>query len=820
MKNQLLKHIFRKIKNNYKRFLSLFCMSLLGVGFYAGIQASGPDILKTLDKFYDDNNVYDIEIISTLGLTNNDIESIKKIKDIDKVYGTYSKDVYFDINNEELVLRVIGLSNVNKVYLDEGRLPKNNNEVVVENRLLSDNSLKVGDNISFLDKEFNIVGVVTSPLYYSNQKPTTTLGNGKINYFAYTFEDVIKEDVFTNIYVTVRGTKDELTNSVKYLDKVDNAVKEINKIKISREEDRYNELYRSIIYDAKNYGISIDESNLIYPKWYILTREDNVSYNEVINASDNLAKIGTVFPLIFFLIAVLVSLISMMRMIEEDRIENGTLKSLGFNSFQITSKYIIFSLSATIIGGVVGIIIGCVLIPSVIWDVYKKLFYIPFFIYEIHNITNIIGLLICIFCICGTAIFVCVKNLRNEPAKLMRPKPPKSGKKILLERVPFIWKRLKFSNKITIRNIFRYKSRVITTIFGIAGCTSLILAGFGLKDSIKDVANHQFNHILNYDKMVMLKENDDYDELKKELGQEDKVKGFTEINVNNITLEYKDDSQKAVMIVPENNEELSDFIILDDFNNKDKVNLIPEDNSCIISEKTSKLLNINVNDKVILTNDKDEKFEIKVKYIIKNYIDQYLYITKNTYEDVFGEYKVNALLLDTKKMNDEDNDLFDEKYLEREEVSSIRNISDIKDNVNKMLDSIDSIVAILIIAAALLAFVVLYNLSNINISERKREIATLKVLGFYNREVDNYITRETIILTILGIGLGLYIGSYLSHYIISTCEPDFIMFIRHVDSISYFIAAIITTIFTIIVNIVTHYNLKSIDMIESLKNVE
>ena len=565
------------------------------------------------------------------------------------------------------------------------------------------------------------------------------------------------------------------------------------------------------------YDISIDESKFIKPKWYIYDRLDNTSYKELINASDNLKKIGNIFPIIFFAISVLVSLISMMRMIEEDRVENGTLKSLGYNSFHITLKYVIYSLLATTIGSSVGAILGSYMIPSVIWNIYKKIFFIPKFIYLLKSDYNALGLWICILCICGTSVIVCIKNLREVPANLMRPKAPKSGKKILLERINFIWKKLKFSDKITIRNIFRYKSRVITTVLGIAGCTALILAGFGLKDSIKDVTDFQFNNIIKYDKMLMTNESINQIDIEKELLNDDKVENFTNVNTQNIKVLFNE-QQEVTMITPDDFNSISKSISLIDLKTNNVIDNI-SDNSCIISEKTAKLLDIDVGDKISLLDNDNNKYDIKVSYIIKNYINQYLYINKNTYNNLFKDYKINSVLISLKD-EDKNSKEFDKKYISNGYALTIVDNDDIKSSMNDMLGSIDSIVAILIIAAASLAFVVLYNLSNINISERKREIATLKVLGFYPSEVDKYINRETVLLTILGIGIGLLFGSYLSHFIISTCEPDYIMFDRHVYTLSYFYSLFITVIFTIIVTIVTHFNLKKINMVTSLKNVE
>ncbi len=819
MKTKLLKHIFMKIKDNYKRFLSLICMAFLGVGFYAGIQSSSPDMLKTLDNFYDENNVYDISVISNVGLTEDDLLKLSKIKNVELAINIQEKDTYLEIEENNYVVKLIEYnSQMNNVYIKEGRLPKNSNEVSVDNALLENNNLKLGDSITIDGKKYSIVGNVISPLYFSAERPNSNLGSGKVDYYIYVYNGSLDLEAYSNIYITVKGAKKYLTNSDSYKKLINNVKKDIDLIKDKQQNIRYDELYSDIIETSEMYGISIDESNFIKPKWYIYDRLDNTSYKELINASDNLKKIGNIFPIIFFAISVLVSLISMMRMIEEDRVENGTLKSLGYNSFHITLKYVIYSLLATTIGSSVGAIFGSYMIPSVIWNIYKKIFFIPKFIYLLKSDYNALGLWICILCICGTSVIVCIKNLREVPANLMRPKPPKSGKKILLERINFIWKKLKFSDKITIRNIFRYKSRVITTVLGIAGCTSLILAGFGLKDSIKDVTDFQFNNIIKYDKLLMTNESINQIDIEKELLNDDKVENFTNVNTQNIKVLFNDEEQEVTMITPDDFNSISKSISLIDLKTNNVIDNI-SDNSCIISEKTAKLLDIDVGDKISLLDNDNNKYDIKVSYIIKNYINQYLYINKNTYNNLFNNYKINSILISLKD-EDKNSKEFDKKYISNGYALTIVDNDDMKNSMNDMLSSIDSIVAILIIAAASLAFVVLYNLSNINISERKREIATLKVLGFYPSEVDKYINRETVLLTILGIGIGLLFGSYLSHFIISTCEPDYIMFDRHVYTLSYFYSLFITVIFTIIVTIVTHFNLKKINMVTSLKNVE
>ena len=318
----------------------------------------------------------------------------------------------------------------------------------------------------------------------------------------------------------------------------------------------------------------------------------------------------------------------------------------------------------------------------------------------------------------------------------------------------------------------------------------------------------------------MINEHKDYNQIKNSLENDLYVNKIVEVNTQNITISYNGEEQNVTTLTPNNFEELNNVISLIDINDNKKINNEIIENTCIISEKTSKLLNIEVGDKITLLDNENNQKQLKVSYITKNYINQYLYITKNTYNNLFGEYNINSLLVDLNNITKEEKSSFDKNYINNGYAVAIIDNEDIKTSMNDMLSSINSIVAILIIAATALAFVVLYNLSNINISERKREIATLKVLGFYPKEVDKYINSETIILTIIGIVLGLFFGSYLSHFIISTCEPDYIMFDRQVYTISYIYSSLITIIFTIIVNIVTHYNLKKINMIESLKNVE
>ncbi|MCI8654815.1 MAG: ABC transporter permease [Clostridia bacterium] len=824
-KDRILTSSFRKIKNTYRRFISLLCMALLGVGFYAGIQATSPDMLQTLDRYLDKQNMYDIEIVSTLGLTDENINQIKQLENVSIVEGIHSKDVIIKAEKEEYVIKMIGINdNINKISLLEGNLPKQDNEIVVEKRFLEEMNLHIGDIIEqeddeLLHKEYKIVGIVESPLYFSINRGTTTLGKGQIDYYVYGQNAIFNQDYYTSIYLTVSGAKELTTSEEKYQNLIENVKTSINNIKREIEDTRYEEVYREYIQLLEMQNMSIDEANLTNSRLYITDRSNNQAYSDFIDATHGIEKIGNVFPLVFYIIAILVSLISMTRMVEEDRQELGTLKALGFSNSKIIIKYIIYSLCATILGGVIGMTIGFKLLPTIIWTIYQMLFTVPNFVAEFNWSFGAIGLLIGVLCICGSAIFTAYKTLVAMPSVLMRPKAPKVGKRILLEHIHFIWNKLNFSNKITTRNLFRYKTRVLVTIIGISGCTALILAGFSLRDSISDIVNYQFKNVSKYDKLITLKTDEEYTSLLETLQNNEHITSQVTIRMETVNIYNKDKEYEINLMVVDDLEQFNKVISLNDVDKKyQKIDL--EENKVILSEKLAKLLEVEPENTVIFKDEHDKEYKIEVQAKAENYIKNYTYITKNTYEKIFGEYKNNVILIAIDGMTGEQEESLSRDILSNPATASLLSTKDTIDTVNDMMVSLNSVVVILVIASAILAFVVLYNLSNINISERQREIATLKVLGFYDKEVDNYITKENIILTIIGISLGLVAGIYLGHFIITTCETETLMFVRHVAPLSYVYSTLITIGFTIIVNVITHFNLKKIDMIESLKSIE
>ena len=559
-----------------------------------------------------------------------------------------------------------------------------------------------------------------------------------------------------------------------------------------------------------------------HPKWYVLDRNANTGYVSFIQDTESVANIGKVFPIVFFIVATLISLTSMTRMVEEQRTQIGTLKALGYHKVQIAAKYIIYASLACILGGILGMSVGFVLIPKVIWMMYEMMYQISDIVLSFDWYNGSIGLILMSLCMIGATIYAAWKELVNTPATLMRPKAPKMGRRVLLERLTFIWKRLSFSQKVTIRNIFRYKKRVLMTIIGILGCTSLILAGFGLKDSISQIMPNQFEKVFSYDMQISLKSGLDQsqqEQIKQYIQSKEEVQKSIETYMSSGTVKNGDLEEDVQIIVPKEKNEIKDMIHLVDITSRQQIDL-PEDGVCL-TDKAAQLLGVQEGDIITLVDADEEEKQVKISYIVENYVSHYIYLSSQVYEELYQkDYETNVMLIQNKELSTEQEDNLATDLIGQNEVATVSRISTMVKSMDDTLKSLNYVVLILIISAGLLAFVVLYNLSNVNISERIRELATIKVLGFYDKEVYSYVTRETVLLTLIGIALGLIGGYFLSYFIIDTCEINMLRFNKVVEPMSYVYAALITIAFTVIVNIVTYFALKKIDMIESLKSVE
>jgi len=559
------------------------------------------------------------------------------------------------------------------------------------------------------------------------------------------------------------------------------------------------------------------------PKWYIFSRKDNAGFNGISQDTENVEKLGEVFPIVFFIIATLISLTTMSRMVEEERTEIGTLKALGYNNFQIITKYIIYSFLASSIGGILGALFGLKFFPYVIISMYQMMYDISELVIEFNVYYTLLGIGIMSFCIVGASIYTAINELKSTPNELMRPKAPKPGKRVLLEKIPLIWNKLNFTQKVTIRNMFRYKKKFLMTIIGIMGCTALIITGFGLKDSISKIMDYQYIDIYNFDMLIGLKNSltsSEISSLENELRNRDEINDTVSAYLSSSEVKYKENREDAQILVVENSEILDDVIQLKDLKSGKKLTL--NDDEVIITDKLAQLLDVKKGDEIKLLDSDNNEYTVKIGEIAEHYISHYIYITNNLYKKLYNkEVQPNIIYAKyQKKLDENKEETLSKELLLNSKINSITLTSYLMKTMDDTLNAMNFVVYVLIVSAGLLAFIVLYNLANVNISERIRELATIKVLGFYDKEVYDYVTREIVLLTVIGILFGLVFGYFLNMFILSTCEINILRFKRIVTPLSMLISSVITIAFTIIVNYMTYFSLKKIDMIESLKSVE
>ena len=559
------------------------------------------------------------------------------------------------------------------------------------------------------------------------------------------------------------------------------------------------------------------------PEWILSDRNDLPEYSDFGDNAERLKNIGKVFPMIFFLVAALISLTTMTRMVEEQRTQIGTMKALGYGKASIASKYLSYAFLATVGGSIAGVLFGEKVLPFIIIQAYGIMYWNigdhMQLDYELQYALIASGA--AVICTMGATLFSCAKTLAETPASLMRPPAPKEGKRILIERISFIWKHLSFSWKSSMRNLFRYKKRLFMTIFGIAGSMGLMLVGFGLYDSIMDIAILQYDQIQHYDAMVINDEDatdSQEKDLLKFLDGNSEIDHYTRVQLTKMTAPKEKGSVSIYVYVPENTENFKEDVTLRDRKSHEQYELT--DDGAVICEKTASLIGVKTGDEITLEKD-NRKYKVKITAVTENYMGHYVYMTPPCYEKTFGEKPEYSSTVYTMKEDAEsDLETLGNAILKYPAALSISYTSSTAGQVERMLGSLGAVIWVLIISAGMLAFVVLYNLNNINITERQRELATLKVLGFYDGEVSQYVFRENILLSFIGILAGAVFGIFLHRYVITTVEVDAVMFGRNIKPISFVYSGIITFGFSMFVNMVMHFKLKKINMVESLKSVE
>ena len=964
MKNLLFKSTLREIKSSLGRWIAILAIIALGVGFFAGLKACKPSFTETANTYLHEQNFFDFQLISTLGLEDEDVEIIEDVFYVGEAEGSYSADVLVGMGDDkggEFGTKFLTISKeINIPSLVAGKMPTKADQCLGDSTYFTEDDIgkkiKVSKNntdttLDLLTYDtYTITGIANTPLYLNYERGSTSVGDGTVAAFVMLPKAGFSSDVYTEIYVTladspyiftdeykeateeakpaleeaikvcsqrrydsiideakakldaaeaeIQQNKEELTNaeteissSEEYLYKFQTYINEgVSRyeaaMKIMEEQrtlayenlEKYHEAGLISDEDYKEQKETLDEhyengmaeledfetelywaenslnegvtqiedakeqiadgkaqiseaeaevekarkelNKIEYPVNYVLGRETNIGYacfDNDISIVDGIAK---VFPIFFFLVAALVCMTTMSRMIEEQRTQIGVLKALGYDRNQILGKYIFYSGSSAVIGGVSGFFIGTYLFAWVIWEAYGMMYSFADITFVVDLPLGLLALGVALLCSVGTTVYSCYSELSQVPAQLIRPKAPASGKRIFLERLPFLWNRLKFLQKVSIRNVFRYKKRFFMMVLGICGCTALLVAAFGVNDSVKNVVAMQYDEISHVDYTVNFNHSLSPSEEKEfEKEADEHIDDCLFLYTGSVDARVNEEVKTINLVVKDKEDDITPFIDL--HNEAGKVDY-PGKGEGVLNSNIAENLGLDIGDELTVYDSDNNELTVTISDLCDNYVFNYLYITDETYEenyrqkpDVNSAYVVKTDGEDALKTHEVGAILMDANN-----VSSVSSSEDFKNRIENIMQSLDYIILLIVACAGALAFIVLYNLTNINITERIREIATIKVLGFYPKETASYVFRENLILTAISALVGLPLGKWLHNFVMTQIQVSLMNFDVRVAPLSYGLALIGTFVFATIVNLVMRKKLDKINMTESLKSVE
>ncbi len=885
MKSIMKKTTLREIRQSFGRYLAIFAIVAMGVGFFAGLKITRQVMITSANAYLEEKQLYDFRLLSTLGFEDEDVQTLSSKEDIRFVEGAVAADIlYFNQQGNEDVIKAHSLlQNINGLEVVAGRLPQQATECVVDANLydksalgtkivLSENNVEE-DLDYFAYREYTIVGIAQSSAYIQFERGTTALGNGQVSGFMYLLPQGFCAEFYTEIYV--KFNQDYPIYSKDYNDYIDDkeplwkdyckaqgerryqaivadAEAELANAKQTLAEEKanakqtladakkeladahaeladgwakYNDSYAEFeekIAEAEQEiaDAEADIANIEKPETYVLNRDANIGYACFQNDSSIVEGLANVFPVFFFLVAALVCMTTMNRMVEEQRTQIGVLKALGYGEAAIMGKYLFYSGSAALAGCIAGYFLGIHLFPFVIWTAYGMMYQMGSIVYIFDGSTALLCLACALLCSMGTTWISCRHELKEVAADLMRPKAPRAGKRVFLEWLPFIWKRLKFLHKVSVRNIVRYKRRFFMMVIGISGCTALLVTGFGIRDSVVDIADQQFQEIQTYQFGITLKNgikdaNDpsltEFTEILDTYGG-----SFLPVLETTMDLQTPENLKSIHLIIVENPAQIGEYI---DLHTPDKTAIsYPKAGEAVICEKLAKRYRIQIGDTIHLFEENGKEVQAVVSGICENYIYNYIYLNAETYQTALGTFLYKNVYANITK--DADIHAIGAAIMKANNITAVSINADMLVRFSSMMSSMNYIVFVVIACAAALAFIVLYNLNNINITERIREIATIKVLGFYRNETAAYVFRENTALTAIGCAVGLLLGKLLHIYVMHKVDIDLMSFDVHVKAVSYLLSILLTFAFTWIVNRIMTGKLENINMAESLKSVD
>lgn len=811
MKSVLIKNIFRTIRDSFGRYIAIFAIVALGVGFFSGLGTARQSMLKTADQYMREHKLYHFRALSTVGFDAQAADDVQA-QTGGRVTGSYFADLLAEEGGRESVLRCHSLTEgINTPDVRFGRLPQADDECFADDQLYGKED--IGKTITVLDetagsfryRSYTIVGVGKSPLYLSRDRGTAKLGDGKVAGFLLLPAGGFRLAAYNELYLDMglkgsaysdRYTEAEQAASVRVTEAVEQAVQ--------ARADRLAAAY------AAN---GLPEAQPVAAEAYLFTRADNTAYSTFESDSEIVDSLARIFPVFFLIVAALVCSTTMTRMLEEHRTQTGTLRALGYSRGAVMTKYAFYSGSAAMLGCVTGYFLGSWLFPLAIWEAYDMLYGFAELTFTASLPFALISVVGALLCSVGTTWVICRRQLLEMPAQLIRPRAPSAGKRIFLEHIPVFWKRLKFLHKVTARNVFRYKKRLFMMLIGIGGCAALVLTGFGIRDSIADIADYQFEDIMQYDIAVNYAEAVTAEDAAA-LAQAG-VERYTLLRQDSAELKTQEETKSAYLIVAE--EGLNGLVDL--HTRSGEAIAYPKKGEVVINTNLAKRCGVKAGDTVRVQYTDTAGAQLKVTALCENYVYNYIYVSADTFADLLGGvYAPNTVFA---RVSEETRPHEAAALLAQNAgVSGTMVAEDVRASVEDSMRSMDAVVSLVILSAGALALIVLFNLININITERVREIATIKVLGFYPRETASYVFRENMVLAIMGTVVGLPFGVLLHHFVMSQIRIDMVSFNAAIlpQSYLYTIAAVI--VFALLSELLMYKKVDSIPMAESLKSIE
>lgn len=815
--SSVFKMTVRTIRTFFGRYMALLLIVALSAGFFAGLKVTTDAMLNTGEEYLDEQNFYDFRLFSTLGFTADDVEKFAGILGVEAAEGTNTADVLIWHKDAVHPFKVYAVPDkLNLPSLTAGRMPVAENECLADTdkfsedeigtklSLSSENDKEITDQL--VATEYTIVGLTNTPMYLGIDRGTTDIGNGSVYTFIYVPESTFKTEIYSEVNIKLNES------AAIYSDEYDELIEKYKPDVTDLCESLAEERYRTVLAESGMPAELAVQAGIEKPVTYVLTRGENSGYASFENDTGIIGGVANIFPIFFIAIAILVCVTTMTRMVDEERTQIGILKAMGFSNGTIMSKYLLYAASATVIGWIIGFFLCTWALPEIFWIAYNEIYNFAPISYLFSPSLAIITLAISLISILGSTFISCYKELMSVPASLIRPRTVKDGKRVFVEHIKPLWKRLSFLQKITVRNMFRYKQRLIMMLVGIGCCAGLVVTAFGVRDSMIDVADIQYNKIQKYDVEASF-DSENLDTVTSKLDSMRDVDRYVSVYTAYIDVSAEKTMNSVKLLCYENYRELSGFW---DFHTGETNISEPDVGEVIISPKVAEKLSVSAGDELKIRNADMNSGTVKVCDVFDNHIYDYVVMSDETFSSVFGEFDKNTVLISAET----DSDTLAKAVTAIDDVTNVTQLETMKRTISDALECLNYIIWLVIFFSAALAFIVIFNLTNINIAERSREIATVQVLGFYPKETESYVLKENLILSVIASILGLPLGKLFLTTVMSMVKIDMITFNNFVTPLSYLLSFILTVLFAVVVNSIMKRQIAKINMAESLKAVE